>query len=134
MFEITKAKKQIQAVLDIDGDGYTVLQGSTALVKGGKYHCYAKLRDDLIREGTLVSTADPRILMFTSDCEFSSISAAASVVLGRTASGNVEWKEVPPADPVVEKEEEPEPKAYVWLPFHCGTLLDPIVMLPLVIQ
>jgi len=52
-------------------------------------HC-AKLKERLIRENILEDRKNKYV--FTKDYEFSSSSMAARIVLGRSASGNVEWK------------------------------------------
>lgn len=53
---------------------------------------YRTLRDRLLADGLL--TADPAsdLFTFTSDTAFSSPSAAAAIVAGRSASGPREWK------------------------------------------
>ena len=72
----------------VSAGGFTVLKGSvvsadttSALHKG-----YKKLRDNLERDKIIVNNE------FVKDYEFNSPSAAASVVKGFPASGNVIWK------------------------------------------
>lgn len=48
--------------------------------------CYFRLREKLIQEGVIVDR------VFQRDYEFASPTAAASVICGRTASGNQHWK------------------------------------------
>ena len=48
------------------------------------------LRQELISKGVLVMQAG--LYQFTQDYTFSSPSTAASVLLGRSANGRVEWK------------------------------------------
>ena len=48
------------------------------------------LRQELIRNGVLVMQAG--LYQFTQDYAYSSPSTAASVLLGRSAHGRVEWK------------------------------------------
>jgi len=48
------------------------------------------LRDKLIADGTLVQTDG--FYLFTRDVEFSSPSAAASVIEGGSANGLIEWR------------------------------------------
>jgi len=55
-----------------------------------KNHNYMKLKDSLISKGRLIKKNG--ILIFTDDYIFNSPSAAAAVVLGRSASGPKEWK------------------------------------------
>ena len=49
-------------------------------------HNYARLRDELISNGIIVKRR------FVSDYVFSSLSAAAAVLLGRSAAGPIKWK------------------------------------------
>ncbi len=46
---------------------------------------YAELRNQLLHDGTIVNG------MFTKDCVFTSVSVAATVILGRSANGRKEW-------------------------------------------
>ncbi len=48
---------------------------------------YFRLREELIRDGVIKDR------VFQQDYEFSSATAAASVICGRTASGKKHWKE-----------------------------------------
>ena len=76
------------------GQGFTVLAGSTA--RSGEVdsiHDWThKLRADLVDKGVL--EAGDGGLIFTQDYPFKSPSAAAAVLLGRTANGRTEWKTV----------------------------------------
>lgn len=77
---------------EIDGE-FTVLSGSQARDKwSGVDHGYAKLRDSLVRDGTLISSSQGTALVFTHHQVFSSPSAAAAVVAGRAANGRQEWR------------------------------------------
>ncbi len=51
---------------------------------------YKKTREKLMQEGILKEDNDS--LIFAEDFEFSSPSTAASIVLGRSANGLLEWK------------------------------------------
>jgi hypothetical protein len=51
------------------------------------------LRDELQSSGVLVTTQDGASLRLTADHKFSSPSAAAAVLLGRSAAGPEEWKD-----------------------------------------
>ena len=51
---------------------------------------WKELRDSLIENGTIQQIQDK--LIFTKDCLFSSPSAAAAIVMGRSANGLTEWK------------------------------------------
>jgi hypothetical protein len=89
-FEIDP-KKPVHAVMGLSD--FRVRSGSTALLVGGVHNSYERLRDELIAKGVLVPKSDdPNILEFIEDFSFDSPSAAASVVLGRNASGPLEWK------------------------------------------
>jgi len=72
-----------------------VHKGSTArkeIATSFEEHGYMKLRNQLITEGVLVESGDS--LMFTSDYDFQSPSAAAAVVLGRSSNGQSDWKDI----------------------------------------
>lgn len=75
-------------------DGFVVLQGSTAVLKerpsAKKWPYVVALRDKLIADGTLVQKDG--FYLFTRDIEFSSPSAAASVIEGGSANGLIEWR------------------------------------------
>jgi hypothetical protein len=96
------AKKQI-LVFEIKGlkatghptpTGFVVLKGSQAVLKerasAHQYPCTLASRRRLIEDGTLVVEGD--LLKFTHDSEFSSPSAAATVVHGGSANGLLAWK------------------------------------------
>ncbi len=71
-----------------------VLKGSTAIKQNApnfEHHNYKKLKDKLLEIGRLKE--DGQYLIFTDDYEFSSSSAAAAVILARSASGPSEWKD-----------------------------------------
>lgn len=73
--------------------GVTVFKGSRALAKGDFAHNgYSTLRDQLIKDGLLVPSNDPKFLVFSEDVQFSSPSAAAAVVRDRTTNGRTSWK------------------------------------------
>lgn len=75
-------------------DGFVVLQGSTAVLQerksARKWAYVVALRDKLIADGTLVQKDG--FYRFTRDIEFSSPSAAASVIEGGSANGLIEWR------------------------------------------
>jgi hypothetical protein len=76
-------------------DGFVVTAGSTArrdttptLQLG-----YQIKREQLVKDGTLAAAdGDPARYIFTAEAMFTSASAAASVVAGRSASRPLEWK------------------------------------------
>jgi hypothetical protein len=75
-------------------EGFVVFSGSTARrAASGTFPAgYSALRDKLVASGQLVDAPSPDVWTFGSDVIFSSPSAAASIVSGRSASGPLEWK------------------------------------------
>lgn len=76
-------------------NGFVIFKGSKAFstlresaTSHGKW--VIKLRDELIRSGTLVK--DNADYLFIKDAEFSSPSAAAAVIVGGNANGLTSWK------------------------------------------
>ena len=53
----------------------------------------ANLRENLIQAGTLVPVDGGESLRLTTDHVFNSPSAAAAILLGRSAAGPIEWKD-----------------------------------------
>lgn len=93
VFELKLKKDGIIATAqEIDGE-FTVLTGSTARLKwvGAADHSYSSLREKLEHDRTLTLSTDGNTMYFTHDQVFASPSAAAAVVLGRTANGRHEW-------------------------------------------
>ena len=82
----------------IDNAIVRVRQGSHARLNAApnfretnfREHSYKKLRDQLMEGGILKEEGE--FLVFTKDYDFASASAAAAVVLGRSADGLAEWK------------------------------------------
>ncbi len=74
--------------------GFVVQSGSSAVSEEGSSLQPSKssLRSRLIKEGVLSQEGDDSY-RFTQDFVFSSSSAAADVLLGRSASGPGEWKD-----------------------------------------
>ncbi|MFU8833564.1 MAG: DUF4357 domain-containing protein, partial [Wenzhouxiangella sp.] len=76
-------------------NGFLVLKGSEAVKKErpstAKWPQPSILRAKLLEEGTLSERPDR--LVFTTDAEFSSPSAAASVINGGSANGLTTWKD-----------------------------------------
>ena len=75
-------------------EGFIVLAGSTARKATSETFPagYRALRDQLVASGQLVVSPSSDLYRFAADVTFSSPSAAASVVSGRSASGPIEWK------------------------------------------
>jgi hypothetical protein len=86
--------KGLKATGHVTPTGFVVLKGSQAVLKerdsAQKYPHTMTTRRRLIEEGTLVEEDDH--FTFTSDAEFSSPSAAATVVHGGHANGLNVWK------------------------------------------
>jgi len=93
VFELHLKKDSITAMArELDGE-FTVLEGSGARTAWtGVEHAYKALREKLVREGALVPGHDGRAMRFARDQVFASPSAAAAVVVGRTANGRTDWK------------------------------------------
>ena len=75
-------------------DGFVVFRDSeiaTDTVKSYREKGLNKLRDELIENAIIVKVEDK--LVFKSDYLFSSPSAAAMVIMGRSANGLLEWKD-----------------------------------------
>ncbi|WP_018878680.1 GIY-YIG nuclease family protein [Thioalkalivibrio sp. ALE28] len=76
---------------EVEGE-FFVLEGSQARAEWvGPAHGYQRLHQQLCEEGVVVEGGDG-ILQFARDYAFSSPSAAAAMVSGRTANGRVEWR------------------------------------------
>lgn len=87
--------KNLKATGRQTDNGFVVLKGSEAVLEERastqKYKYAANLRITLISE-EIVETKDDR-MVFVSDYEFSSPSAAASVIHGGQANGLITWKD-----------------------------------------
>lgn len=86
--------KGLKATGHLTPAGFVVLKGSQAVLKerasAHQYPYTLASRNKLIEDGTLVREGDH--LKFTRDAEFSSPSAAATVVHGGSANGLLAWK------------------------------------------
>ena len=86
--------KGLKATGHLTPTGFVVLKGSQAVLKehasAHQYPYTLALRRRLIEDGTLVEEREH--LKFTRDAEFSSPSAAATVVHGGSANGLLAWK------------------------------------------
>jgi hypothetical protein len=81
----------IKAELLVSGDKFIVKKDSMCAYQ--HTHCMAegwvKLKRECMSNGTLIATGD--YYAFTRDTVFSSLSAAASVILGKQAAGPKYW-------------------------------------------
>ncbi len=93
IFRLINQKRGIEAQAQELGGEFVVLQGSTAVAAWSSKadHSYAKLHRRLVNSGKL-APRDGSILRFSEDVVFSSPSAAAAVILGRTDNGRKSWK------------------------------------------
>lgn len=78
----------------VEADGeFTVLAGSLATTKSDfAVNTYGALRQQLIKDGRIVSSSDPQFLEFAEDVAFPSASAAAAVIANRNANGRTAWR------------------------------------------
>lgn len=90
---LTSGKHGYEArAIEVDGE-ITVLKGSMATTKSDfSTNGYALLREQLISDGRLVTSADPNFLEFTEDVTFASASAAAAVIKNRNTNGRTSWR------------------------------------------
>jgi len=86
--------KSAEARLIETEEGFVVLTNSQCIkqVQNSFPEGYKKLREKLIETNVLVDRDD--FLIFQENAIFSSISAAAAVILGRSAAGPIEWVDV----------------------------------------
>jgi hypothetical protein len=93
VFELRLRKDGIAATAqEIDGE-FTVLEGSGARASwSGVEHAYKVLRQKLVDDDVIVPGLDSSAMRFARDQVFASPSAAAAVVVGRTANGRNDWK------------------------------------------
>lgn len=93
VFELNVAGLRATAVLK--GHEFVVQQDSQARaewVGDPKYPSYAQRHADLVRSGVLSGVREDGHRVFTANYTFTSPSAAASVVLGRSEGGLTAWK------------------------------------------
>lgn len=93
-FELVNKKHGLAARAILDGDDFTIVEGSTARLhwegKGSEESGYARLHAELRKTGVLVEEGGQCV--FDKSYAFRSPSAAAAIVNGRPANGTVEWK------------------------------------------
>ncbi len=90
---LSSSKHGYQArAVEADGE-FTVLAGSLATTKSDfAVNTYGALRQQLIKDGRIVSSSDPQFLEFAEDVAFPSASAAAAVIANRNANGRTAWR------------------------------------------
>lgn len=93
VFELVNQKLGLTATAVLDGEDFVVREGSMARSQWTQEKwaetSYAILREELVRQGVLVPQGNNCV--FAKSYAFRSPSAAAAVVLGRSASGPREW-------------------------------------------
>ena len=92
MFELSTPKHNITATAQLKDGEFVVQAGSKARFswEGTPTHNYARLFDDLVREGILVPDGEQR--RFSANYAFASPSAAGAVLNGRATNGQEAWK------------------------------------------
>ena len=92
-FELESSRHGLAAAARENGKAFTVLAGSQAKLEwSGQPHSYLQLREDLRSSGALKLSEDGTHLVFASDTDFKSPSAASATVLGRTDNGRNTWR------------------------------------------
>jgi hypothetical protein len=91
-FELSTPKHNIAATAKLENGEFVVQAGSKARLawEGTPTHNYAKLFDELVREGVLIVDGDHR--RFSANYAFNSPSAAGAVLNGRATNGQEAWK------------------------------------------
>lgn len=92
VFEIVSKKHHLTATAKLSDGEFVVLKGSDARSswEGAEYANYRVLHQQLLESGVLKLNGEKAV--FTENYAFSSPSAAAATVLGRTSNGTVEWQ------------------------------------------
>lgn len=92
IFEINATRHKITAKAKLDNGEFVVEKGSLCKKEwtNSQHQSYCNLHDELRKAGMLQESGPH--LVFMENYAFKSPSAAASVVLARTASGPIEWK------------------------------------------
>jgi len=92
-FELESSRHGLAAAAQENGKAFTVLAGSQAKLDwSGRPHSYQQLREELRSAGTLKLAEDESHLVFVTDTDFKSPSAASATVLGRTDNGRNTWR------------------------------------------
>ena len=93
LFELESAKHGLTAMARENGRAFTILARSQAKLNwSGQPHSYQELREDLRKTGALNLSDNGTHLVFASDTDFKSPSAASATVLGRTDNGRNTWR------------------------------------------
>lgn len=93
LFELENSRHGLAAEARENGKAFTVLAGSQAKLQwSGQPHSYLQLREELRSSGVLKLSDDGTHMVFASDTDFKSPSAASATVLGRTDNGRNTWR------------------------------------------
>lgn len=92
VFELFSKKHHLAATARLSDGEFVVLKGSDARAswEGAEGANYRLLHEQLLESGVLRVEGDKAV--FTDNYAFSSPSAAAACVLGRTSNGTIEWQ------------------------------------------
>jgi hypothetical protein len=89
-FRFEVKKHDLRASARLENGEFIVMAGSTARKQWeGAITSYTPLHEELVRSNVLVERGDQRV--FAADYAFSSPSAAAAVIAGRSANGATSW-------------------------------------------
>lgn len=91
-FKIDSVRRGVSAYATLQDGEFVVEKGSTARPPESNLSGYASLHHNLGQSGVLVPEGE--IWRFSENYAFSSLSAAASIVMGRSANGTTEWRTV----------------------------------------
>lgn len=93
-FVLESGRRGLQARAKLVSGEFVVTEGSQASIRWTSAHTggYSQLHDELLLAGELKASNDGSTNVFSRNYAFSSPSGAASVILGRPASGPLEWK------------------------------------------
>jgi hypothetical protein len=83
-------RKDIEANMIIDKNAYIIIKDSTARITNNEFHS-KNLIKKFLQDGNIKLLEDKNIYLFIENTVFTSSSAAASIVLGSSASGNESW-------------------------------------------
>ncbi len=91
-FELRHRSGVVATAIEEDGE-FIVLSGSRARKDSGSVsHSYRELKEELVAQGVLAKVAESEMFEFVRAYSFRSPSAAAAVVLDRSANGRLKWR------------------------------------------
>lgn len=90
---ILSSKKYNITAYCIENDGeFIILTGSQASVKDHATNQYSIIRENFIKDGTIIVKPDGSPYIFAKDATVKSPSAAAAIILNRNSNGRTEWR------------------------------------------